>query len=515
MANKHEHIDDFLNQKFEGFESLPDDAAWNAIANDIEHLSHPIDHSLNQHLSELSAVPPNNVKPGILGFAAIGTHPIDIALHERLSVFESIPDKYVYNDAIQSVQNQKQKKRRFVLWFTLAMVLGVAGLGTALLNQSSNTQNTGQAKSLTGLDGQTSKEPITNDAVSKESTATDDNLADHLTQQDPGQAEKASPSSKGNHQFGTMDYKTPGKSNLLSNDFKTNHTETIQAIEEDESSNIARGSSPDFSGSMKIILFKPFKYQYEEYIYENIRDKKSYPGLPKKRLSPFSINVQFGYANESATRSKIKTDNAHKDALTNYRKANGNSKNGDIISVNFGYRLNGNFIFKTGFQYSSTIENSSIDYTYTELPIYHQGVLKGYFTRPASQSPHIDEKVKNKTTSYSVPVQLYARIFEFKKLSVWTGIGSELILKRTSSGRLFSFEDEEMKDFKSTTKNTFSPNISFLFQYNLRPGIAITGNLQTSYLGSKMNFDNTEFVKREILPSLRLGILYTPIIPAK
>ena len=506
MANKTEHIDDFLNQKFEDFNALPDTAAWHVIAENLSHLSHPIDQNIHQHLSELSDEPDTHVQAGILALAATRQHPIDLALQEKLSVLESIPDKLVYQEAIASVNAERTKKRRLVLWFLLALILGLSVLFVGLISPE-NSSSIGQKENKPDKQEQTTKlnshtAPLSDgfEKTEKRMTVVEDQKQ-----------------SKQKHNPSGSPFKTRETSEVVETlDFSSGLSDASDVKHMTDYDMEKTGDRSFYDHSVQIKLYKLFKHQYLSYDFSKITHKTAHPLLPKKKLSPFSINIQLGYNNESMSGTQLNTENVHKDALSNFNKANGKSRNGDIVSIHLGYRFGQRFVVKTGFQYSYTVTNSHLNYTYNELPVYNaQGVLKGYFIRPGSQSTHVDENIKNKTTSFSVPVQLYMKVFEHKKLSIWTGLGSDLVLKRTSSGRLFSFDTEEMKDFKSTSKNIISPNVSMLLQYHLSPGIALTANLQGSYLSSRMVFEQITFKKQEIMPSLRLGLLITPIIPAK
>jgi hypothetical protein len=506
LANKDQHIDHFLNTKLQDYQSMPDGDAWDKIQAHVHHLGHPVDQVLYTHLSELSENPDESAMHPILASASDKQEQVDQALHTHLSMLESLPDKSFYEAAISSVQSGKRKKRRFAL-LLLILLGGILSLTYTLIKNpgketvSVNHENSG---SMNEPGNNEPKQSSQKDQVPG-STQNQEDVSEGKDKINPETAIQFPPSRSGSGEQSrrsTKDQRSrlaQNKQALRKDLLSAWHTEILDHEDEDV--------------QLDLHMYHLFPAIYETDL-ELAHKKDRPPLLPKKRLSPFSLHIQMGLASERTINSRLKTGNIHRDALDNYQQANGPGRNGDVFSIQAGYRF-GRFMIKTGCQYSMTSSSSTFTYVYTDIPVYYRDTLKGYFKRPANQSPHIDEKIKNSTSTIAVPVQVYARIFERRKFSVWAGLGSDLILQRTVKGSLFSFDEEMLKSFRTTTKTKISPHISFYGQYHLSPGIAFTGNIQLSRLSSKMVFDHAEYVRTEILPSLRFGILFTPIIPVK
>ncbi len=507
MANKNSHIDDFLTQKLETFEAMPDAAAWESITAHLEHLSHPVDQSLNRHLADLSEIPEAGLKPIILSQASMGSHPIDLALHEKLSVLETIPDRHVYEAAVHAAQQGQRTKKRFALWFSLFLTAGLSmlfyrfsGNDRHITNQTIHAGPELPAKNNVSKGGSTS------------SKSNDQLHANGYSNQVENSSLKAV-TTKRNEQKPIKNVSGQLLDHLRRNrayspeTFGQQNNYDLQISSEAGSEG---GMSPEESKLVYLNLNKiPANYQDMQ-----LR-KVIHPKMPRKRLSRLSVNLQAGMTNERVAGRQLRPDKVHKDAPTILGKNYGHSSSGDIFSVNFGYRINRRFTLKIGFQHSSTVEKSTINYVFTDAPVYDQtkgGILAGYITRPAV---YVNEKVSTTTSTYAIPVQVYARIFEIRKLSLWTGLGGDFVLSRNIKGRFFSFDDGAVKAYRSYTKNKLSPHLSMLCIYHVDPFIALTGNMQLSYLDDQLQLDKMTFVKQQLMPSLRLGILFTPVILVK
>ena len=501
MANKTHHIDDFLNLKLEKFEAQPDDAAWIYIAEALSHLAHPADYTINKHLSGIEGTPDPGKKDIILDDVAIYFHPIDTALHERLSVLESVPERDTFKAALDGYYRQKHKQGRLGKW-VISGILFLSVIGMLVWQTGVNISGTGKNKTS----GSRHSEIIQEDVYSGRkqpgenlSGVNNPHRGESWTQANKAvQPHHPSSGFSGNHITpGTykdkMEPTTVGDLGqyfqYLADEGQTEH---------------------DYDYHCPHMGLVYFRHVYDD---ESLAQatKKRHPYLPRKRLSPFSFQVQVGYVYEQTVATSQKKDNIHKDALFTYRQATGHSRRGDIFSLHAGYRLNRNLIVKAGLQYSSSSTTSKISYVFREIPITDpQGVIQGYWQVPPRE---FSQEIKNISRSYAMPLQAYVKVLEIPKISLWSVAGIDLLI-REQQGSLFSFDEAEITRYTSYRGN-ISPHIGLMTEYVLRPGLSLTGNLQCSFMEESLKFERARFVRQQLIPSLRFGILYSPIIEIK
>lgn len=469
MEDKKNHIDSFLEEKLGALEAGPDEQAWQAIAGHIEHLVNPIDLSLNNHLSGLGDDSKND-QLSVLN-NALEAHPIDISLGEKLDMLEAMPDHTAMAPILAS-GNSANRRRRAIWWFGgLAMAIS-AGL---LLQQKDWSH-------------QAISQPASN------------NLAVHANKSKP-------------HSIPPEVLQSEETKSVLKNRIYT----TNQTIAKNKGHYVPENLVIDeeVTNEETFDLIRPFPdfgKQYDPDSESIVPHTNSISVISARRLSPFSIHFQAGYLNQTSVSDRQEAMNIHKDATNNFEKASGHAMNGSLYSLQAAWNFK-RFSLRLGFQYAHSVSTSHFDYIYNQLPVYDSiGNLTDYITRPNSQSPHINEQVKTKSTSLSVPVQLYVQLGQIGRIGLWGGIGSDLVLSKKVSGRLFSFEDEGMKDYTTKSQLGLSPHISLMGQYRIATTLAITANMQYAYSAQHINFESAKYARQQVIPSLRLGLLYTPTV---
>lgn len=485
MEDKRSHIDTFLEAKLGAFEASPNEQAWEAIAGNIAHLQHPIDLSLNNNLSDLNDHSEDDDLRVLDN--ALKTHPIDIGLREKLEALEASPDHTAMR-TILAEGNGSKRKRRIAVWWLGGLFL-IAGLGLMTLGRDWFQDQSHQITDIPAV------------VHSEQSSAAPRDLHGETQGQGP---ETGNPDKRKFDRIYTTKPNTVSQSTLLpgidgiSSDGGSGEVLTI-----DEASLDFIRPYPDFSKqyAADLELIAPME--------------SSMRIVPTRRLSPFSLHLQVGYINQTSVGDKQQTSNIHKDAAGNFEKASGHTRNGSIFSLQASWAFK-RFSVRCGLQYSSSSVTSHFDYVYNQLPLYDSmGNLVDYIIRPYAQSPHISEQVKTSSTSVSVPVQLYMQVGHIGRIGLWAGIGSDLVLSRKVTGRLFSYDDERMKDYRATSRLALSPHLSLMGQYRIKPGLALTANMQYAYATEHTSFEHAKFTRQQFIPSLRLGLLFTPIIRIK
>lgn len=485
MEDKKSHIDSFLEEKLRAFEASPDEQAWQAIVGNIAHLQHPIDLSVNNHLSGLSD-DSKSADPSVLN-NALEAHPIDLSLREKLDMLEAFPD-HTAMGAILAEGNVQKRKRRIAAWYLGSLFLAI-GLGLMISGQywlkDRNTYST--------------KAPGAN------------------TRQEPVNSTRANGSHKkaqmgtGNNQFLSEDNNRTYASKSIINGgvFKLRKVGDVLY-------HTAEYQSPIDEASLEMIRPYPdFGMRHDPGLELVTPLKNTMRIVPAKKLSPFSLHLQAGYLNQTSLSDRQEANNIHKDAEGNFEKASGHAMNGSLYSLQAAWAFR-RFSLRCGLQYSTSTVTSQFDYVYNQLPLYDSmGNLVDYIVRPYAQSPHIHEQVKTSSTGVSVPVQLYMQLGHIGRIGLWGGIGSDLVLSRKVSGRLFSYDDEGMKDYTASKRFGLSPHLSLMGQYRVKAGLALTINMQYAYSTEHISFENAKFTRQQFIPSLRLGLLFTPIVRIK
>lgn len=494
MEDRTHDIDYFLAEKFDEFNHSPDSSAWEAISRHLEHTEHPIDFSLDSNLGKLDVSVSEKTSNSILTNPDINAHPIDLALNEKLSLLESFPDK-----PLDFAKIEDKKRKRRVLPFFLIGLLSIA-TGIVIYQFKGNHVKTNDSNSESVLEREKSDISISSENKSDGIYELEKELKESIV--DKSFSEKNNPQNSNGVQR-NIDLTDPEVDLTKDNPGK---------YDEYKSDNFVRVKDDMTLSAERFSLLSTLK-RFEMDIEKPEFEKTDWKRPTFYISSPFEFSIQTGMVSEVNIKNKILTENIHKDALGLYGQSNGKSKTGRLFSIHMSYSLKGRWIFSTGIQYSNSSNRQNLNYYHTEIPVYDSlGNLKGYFKRPAGQSPHIDQIVNSTSSSVSIPLQLNARILSLRNFSLWTGLGTRYELSNRFSTDMYNFETEQIENHKETGKKGFVPNFSMLMRYPLSANISMSLNMNIGYRTVLSDFHNVKFIRNEYLPSFGLALIYTPKI---
>ncbi|HEY1047943.1 MAG TPA: hypothetical protein VGF79_15995, partial [Bacteroidia bacterium] len=192
---------------------------------------------------------------------------------------------------------------------------------------------------------------------------------------------------------------------------------------------------------------------------------------------------------------------------------NGKNKTGLSLTLGMGYQISKRIDFKVGLKYTELSTSQNLNYVYTDIPVYDTtGKLKGYITRPASSSLHLNQAIKSKSVYISAPVQLNLGVFQSKLFKLSLGLGMEYNFTHNAKGEFFNFNTSKMETYNSKSKNNFIPGMSINGLYRLKAGVQLNAVLGFQSMQLNQTIGGIEMQSKFGIPSLTLGLVYTPII---
>ncbi|MES2618519.1 MAG: hypothetical protein V4613_11615 [Bacteroidota bacterium] len=477
------HIDEFLSDKLAMFEEMPDDSAMAGLFDKLPAaFEHPIDNALYRHLSKAEFSPE-------LYVPLAAQHPIDTGLSNALLQLDVQPqDSW---QAIAGLLPEQKKKNRKVIYWIIALLIAVVSAATYSSIQSKKSNGAminAVAQSYQNLMPETPS--IYNQNTASQKATNELTFANQTKQMSTGIArlrrflKSMNDPNRKRLLFESIDNIT-GASVLEESPYLTIHPIT----------KLFNRTIPD---EISLIPVKSDSYF-------------------KKRLSPFSITLSAGAINDHTINDKISSDKVHRDAASLFSNATGKNNKGFILNLQFGYRILPRVTFKVGVNLVQTKVSPSINYTYTDIPIYDSatGAILGYYKRSVSNSTQLNETTPVTNTTINSPVQIGYQLFETNRFAVWVEGGTNINLKAKLNSDLFNFKNEKMAQAQKTKAMTFSPNMAFSIRYRYLPNLQLMAQLQLNYQQKKYYIDSYHFTKTELSPMINFGIIYHPLIRKK
>lgn len=469
MESKDSHIDQFFEKQLAQIEAQPDQKAKEAIFKYLEHTEHPIDFALEKTLSDYNEAP---TSLSVLENLGSDLPVIDLALHRHLKTYEEAPDK------VFSLEPKKKKRR--ALWLILIILFVSVVSYSVLLNKSTSSA---KQKVLVKHDNQ-------NQFNKQETNNTEKPRAlENINSQ------IESSNNKVRH---TLNRKTSGISN------KAAELESKEEFETDGLGNFleAKRMAP-YVISLPIdeIALVALKQKSNSLLY---------------KTAPFSFLFQAGVNREVGQSSALLSNNQHKDAQALFSESTGKYRAGKSYSLIFDYHFSKKINIGVGVIYSNSSNVSSVDYFYTDVPVYDTtGTLRGYLKRPGSKSNHTEAEVKNESRSLFIPINLQYQILQFRKLGIWIGAGTQFALQRQITGQFFDFKKEQMVENSEKFSRGLLPQMQIGFRYPLTDKWQLSTKFQIARQTLTFNIQDAIFKRVEILPTLNFGLVYTPHIRIK
>lgn len=493
MENKNKHIDKFLEAKLSHFESEPDVNAFIGIESVLDHLKHPIDQALNIKLSELNIEPNAEILPVIIGNPMISEHPVDQLLSDRLSMLEAQP-KSGFSE-IDQLKNKRGKKRVFIFFSTALILL----LGSILIYQLTDSS---QDKTKLAISDPAQATHLPKNNISKQNT----DLSEVLTN-DVSKNEYLSNSKQSKNQYSSQNITVPERK-IFKVKSETNYKNEDAIQLETSESNVLTDES--IQSLLLPIGFNGFSHSLKLNSNDKIKGKRI------KSLfaySPIYFHISMGLSMENNSKNSSTTENLHKDALNLHEKGNGKNKIGLSFTLGMGYQLSKRIDVKIGLKYTEMSTSQNLNYVYTDIPVYDTtGKLKGYITRPASSSLKLNQEVRSKSIYLSAPVQINLGVFQSRLFKLSLGLGMEYNFTHNSQGEFFNFNTSKMESYISKSKNNIIPGMSINGLYRLRAGMQLNAVLGFQRMKINQTIGGIEMQSQFGIPSLTLGLIYTPII---
>lgn len=469
MENKGSHIDQFFEIQLGQLQAEAKQEVVDAIFKHLEHTEHPIDYALDKTLSDFSEAP---TSLSVLENPGSNYPIIDLVLHRQLKAYEEAPDK--------SFSFEPVRKKRRILWLLL-ITLCISSISyTVWLSKNSTSSEHGVSIN------------------SKQQIQSDEKTTNYTDVQIESEILKALSVTKKN------------KTNPLLNlnpaqwsDFN-NENELIEEIENNgmETYLGLKGITPYHIG-----------IQFDKTGRINLKTKPY--GLNYK-AAPFSITIQTGINSEIGQSNVLLSDNQHKDAQALFSESNGKYRTGKMLGFSFDYQLSKKLSIATGITYISSSNSSSLDYFYTDVPVYDTtGALRGYLKRPGSNSNHTEAELRNESRSLLVPINIQYQFLQFRKLGIWLGAGTQIALQRQIAGQYFDFKEERLVSNSQKFSSGLLPQMQIGFRYPLTNKWQLSTQFQLSRQTLTFNIQEAIFRRVELLPALNFGLIYTPHIRIK
>lgn len=469
MENKNSHIDDFFEKQLCQLEGMADNVAMEAIFKHLDHTEHPIDFALNKGLSDYA------IEPTSLSFSDnLGSDLpiIDLALYRQLKAYEATPDKAFNFEPVR-------KKRRF-LWLFFLFVTA-AGIGTLSWFNKEKTPAKDVITETNSAENQ----------IRQQSTVTiESNKKQKLNISDKVIAKNRNKQSA-----------------------YINLPEEIIVFKENRESNIIEDDASE--KHLGLINLVPFKSQLNFEALLNV-PLKTRPYGPIYKVAPFSFILQTGAISEIGCGNTILNENQHKDAETLFNESTGRYRTGKNYSLSIDYKIGSKIKINTGVVYSSSSNTSTLDYYYTDIPVYDSvGVLRGYLTRPPSSSNHTEAEVKNNSQSIAIPISVQYNLIQLRKMGIWLGAGFQFAMQRQINGQYFDFKTEQMMTSNQNFSRGILPQMSIGFRYPITDKWQLTSQFQMSRQQLTFNLKESSFRRVELIPSMNIGLIFTPQLHIK
>ncbi len=461
MENKNTDIESLFD-KLHSFEVEPNANAWHNIQDNINY---GLD-GLYENLHEIEIEP--DKKSEVFLFEHLGfNNPIDLFLNDNLSELEVDPEKSL-NDIIPQNRN---RKKALVLFISLiaAVVLGILTLNQTETDQVNKTSEKVSSEYLLNENSSLSNSP-----------------------------NSQSPAIK-------MPFIKRENSTIKLNDkFRINEESTADM-------------SVYFPEDIDEINSKIYPVKNEiNYPFEPLQQAEYRKVKLDKKLLPKFFQIVGGLGFQNQQLKNVQIENAeyqHKDAIDNYWKSTGKNILGIQLSAGISFNLSEKFYWRTSFQYQYMQSNNEFVYSYTDIPVYGiDGKIIGYFKRPLSASPSINQTIKTTKQTVNMPIEAFYKIFNLNKNTVYAGLGLNIELSNQFKSSDFSFAKEELSLLKIKAAHKLSPSLSLQYHYQINSQMKMILQIDGRKTNSIANFDESKFKSSYFNSSISIGFSFIPKI---
>ncbi len=482
MENKQHHIDQFIHSKLHDIEANPVASAFDALMKHCEHTQHPIDHAIDQHLSSFETPVANDIPIERLTASA---NNIDLSLHRQLHNLDVAKEG---TNSIDTYTNKQPSKVKSFVLFGLFLIAGMlVTLVVKKLNKDEKLPSLVIQQTIENIKGSSKQ-------TSRKETALLPEINDIKVQNNNTRKHYIRGSNSWMFDEAYNYNKEEKQSEIFpQDDIKISN----EVIEENFTRNLA----------LKGITSNRFK------IHANIDAGIINSKFNAKYLKlPLTFELQLGILDEVNSGSKITSKNAHKDANQLFNASYGNQNKGLSIAFKVGYAFGEKFRFSSGVRYSYTKSSNPIDYYYTDVPVTDSlGNIKGYWYRPRTDQVRYNQNIEHSSSILSIPSSIQYQFWSNTKMCLFTGLGLQIDLRRTTKGSFLDFKNENMLSVTNTSKN-LQPNILFGAYYKLNTTLSISSVFNLGYQQHNMSITNLAYLRKEFVPSVQFGIIYNPVI---
>jgi hypothetical protein len=461
LGNKDLDIESLYN-KLKTFETEPDGETWGKIFENLNVL----DYNLNESLRDLELEPNKGSKEIIFEQLNLA-NPIDLILNEKLAELDIDPNKSFY----EVIPANSNRKKALVLFLSLLLAF-MLGLFSKYSADSDKTGNLIERDTL-----ETGKSKQNNSSILDQN-------------QNPAyrkEAEKMGRQSRSRKQI-----------------IKTNEESTKELI-------VNLDSNQDQLLSKINLIKNEITYTIE--LPQKINIYQSKLTFKNKLKTPkVQILGRLGFQNQMLKDAQIENpEYQHKDALNNFKNSNGNNLLGIQFTAGIAINLSKKFYCRTSFQYNYTQNNKQFNYQYTDIPVYGiDGKIIGYFNRPLSASPQVNQNIKTSIQTLVIPVEAFYEVYDLRKTKIYLGLGLNVGLINHYKSLGFSFNKEALNDSKSKSKRQLFPNLSIQYLYQMNPQTIMMIQFEGFNTSSKTNFDQSTFRSKYLSSVISIGFSFVP-----
>jgi hypothetical protein len=231
-------------------------------------------------------------------------------------------------------------------------------------------------------------------------------------------------------------------------------------------------------------------------------------------LGRWSFALYYGQQYETVGSAETNRE-THKDALSNFMQSAGAQQSGNAISFTLSYRLLHRLQIRSGLTYSETQSQSQFTYQYTDLPVWQNGKIIGYFHRPLQPEYDYKEQVNNRNTIVQMPLELSALAYSGRKWSFWFNTGLQIPLLQKTRYSVFSFQNEELQNTAQASFKPLQVSAGIRVQYTLMAGLSLASEYKIQNKHMQLENDQIVYSARIKSSAFSLGLIFTPKLRKK
>lgn len=458
MENKIPDIES-LFYKLHSFEAEPNDSAWVVIQ---DKLNMGLD-DLLEDLKEIEIEPDKKSEVFIL--AHLGFHnPVDVFLNDRFGSLEIDPEK-----SLDEIIPKNRNRRKAIVLFLSLIAIAIISMLTFEAEESNKT--TEKVESKIQVD---EKYPLSKLHNSQSSASESQSQIREKT------------TIRLNKKHSTSAALTADLISILPEDFGEVNSK-IYPIKNTINYPLE---------SIHMVGFRKMKL-----------NKKPLPQI-------FQIVGGIGFQNQRLRNVQIENSEfQHKDAIDNYWRSTGKNILGVQFSAGISFNLSKKFYCRTSIQYQYMQSSNEFDYSYTDIPIYGiDGKIIGYFKRPISTSPRVNQDIKTTKQTVNMPVEAFYKVLNLNKTKVYAGLGLNIELNNQFKSSDFSFSKEDLSLLKIKTKHKLYPSLSFQYHYQINSQMKMILQIDGTKSSAVANFDGSTYHSTYFNSSISIGFSFIPKI---